>query len=89
MPLSADQVGQYHRDGYVCPLPVMPAAEAVGLRRRLEAFEATQGGRLEPGQRSRTHLLFKWLDDLIRDARVLDPVEQLIGPDILCWSTIF
>jgi hypothetical protein len=20
---------------------------------------------------------------------VLDPVEQLIGPDILCWSTIF
>jgi hypothetical protein len=24
-----------------------------------------------------------------RDPRVLDPVEQLIGPDILCWSTIF
>ncbi|MGE0873929.1 MAG: phytanoyl-CoA dioxygenase family protein [Burkholderiales bacterium] len=87
--MSADQIAQFRRDGYVSPVPVMPPAEAAALRQRLEAFEATQGGRLEPGQRSRTHLLFKWLDDLIRDARVLDPIEQLIGPDILCWSTIF
>jgi len=89
MPLTAEQVAQYRRDGYVCPVAVMTATEAAGLRRKLEDFEATQGGRLEPGQRSRAFLLFKWLDDLIRDARVLDPIEQLIGPDILCWSTIF
>jgi non-heme Fe2+,alpha-ketoglutarate-dependent halogenase len=89
MPLTAEQIAQYRRDGYVCPVPVMPAAEAAALRAKLEAFEATQGGRLEPGQRSRAFLLFKWLDDLIRDARVLDPIEQLIGPNILCWSTIF
>jgi hypothetical protein len=89
MALTAEQVGQYRRDGYVCPVPVMPAAEAAGLRRQLEAFEATQAGKLEAVQRSRAHLLFKWLDDLIRDPRVVDPVEQLIGPDILCWSTIF
>jgi len=89
MPLTAQQLAQYRRDGYVCPVAVMPAAEAAGLRRKLEAFEATQGGALEAVQRSRAFLLFKWLDDLIRDARVLDPIEQLIGPDILCWSTIF
>jgi hypothetical protein len=89
MALSAQQVEQYRRDGYVCPVPVMSAAEASGLRRQLESFEATQGGKLEAGQRSRSYLLFKWLGDLIRDPRVLDPVEQLIGPDILCWSTIF
>jgi chlorinating enzyme len=89
MPLTDLQIAQYRRDGYVCPVPVMPAAEAAGLRAKLESFEATQGGRLEAGQRSRAFLLLKWLDDLIRDARVLDPVEQLIGPDILCWSTIF
>ena len=89
MPLTDQQIDQYRRDGYLCPVAVMPAAEAAGLRGKLEAFEATQGGRLEPGQRSRAFLLFKWLDELIRDARVLDPVEQLIGPDILCWSTIF
>jgi len=89
MALSAQQVEQYQHDGYVCPVPVMPPAEAAGLRRQLETVEAAQGGKLEAVQRSRAYLLFKWLDDLIRDARVLDPVEQLIGPDILCWSTIF
>ena len=89
MTLTAQQVAQYKRDGYVCPVPVMPAVEALELRRRLEAVEARQGGKLEAVQRSRAFLLFKWLDELIRDSRVLDPIEQLIGPDILCWSTIF
>jgi len=89
MTLDAPQLAQYERDGYLCPVPVMASDEAAGLRRQLEAVEAAQGGKLEAVQRSRAHLLFKWLDDLIRDARVLDPVEQLIGPDILCWSTIF
>src|SRR5260221_7785015 len=89
MPLSAEQVVQYQREGYVCPVAVMSAAEAAGLRKQLEAYEATQGGKLQAAQRSRAFLLFKWLDDLIRDPRVLDPIEQLIGPDILCWSSIF
>jgi phytanoyl-CoA dioxygenase PhyH len=89
MVLSAQQLERYRRDGFVCPVPVMPAPEAAGLRRQLEAVEARQGGMLEAVQRSRAFLLFKWLDDLIRDPRVLDPVEQLIGPDILCWSSIF
>lgn len=87
--LSAQQIECYRRDGFVCPVPVMSAAEAAGLRRQLEAVEARQGGKLEAAQRSRAFLLFKWLDDLIRDPRVLDPIEQLIGPDILCWSSIF
>jgi hypothetical protein len=89
MTLSAQQVAQYERDGYVSPVAVMPAAQALALRLQLESVEANQGGKLQAVQRSRAYLLFKWLDELIRDARVLDPVEQLIGPDILCWSTIF
>lgn len=40
MALSEPQVAQYRRDGYVCPVPVMPAAEALALRRQLEAVEA-------------------------------------------------
>jgi Phytanoyl-CoA dioxygenase (PhyH) len=89
MPLTASEIEQYRRDGYVSPVPVMSASESLGLRRQLEAVEARQGGKLEAVQRSRAYLLFKWLDQLIRDPRVLDPVEQLIGPDILLWSTIF
>lgn len=87
--LSEGQVAQYRKDGYVFPVPVLPADEVAALRGRLEAFEASQGGKLDPTQRNKSHLLFKWLDDLIRDPRILDPVEDLIGPDILCWNTLF
>lgn len=87
--LSAEAIEQYRRDGYTFPRRVMPADEATALRARLEAFEATQGGALTPAQRNKSHLLFKWLDDLVRDPRILDPIEDLIGPDILCWNTLF
>ena len=89
MQMSPAQIEQFRRDGYAFPFRVMDSTEASGLRRRLEAVEAQNGSRLGPAQRNKSHLLFKWLDDLIRDPRVLDPIEQLIGPDILCWNTIF
>jgi hypothetical protein len=55
----------------------------------LERFESTQGHALYGAQRSKSHLLFTWIDELIRHPRVLDAVEDLIGPDILCWNTLW
>ncbi len=86
--LSDEAVAHYRRQGYHTPLRALPADEAADLRARLESFEASQGGALRPEQRNKTHLLLKWLDDLIRDPRLLDPVEDLLGPDILCWNTL-
>lgn len=87
--LSERAVRQYAEDGYYFPVPVLAAEEVAGYRARLEAVEAAEGGQLRPEQRNKAHLLFKWLDDLIRDPRILDPIEDLIGPDILCWNTLF
>lgn len=42
MPLTAQQIAQYYRDGYVCPVPVMPASEAQGMRRQLEACRSRE-----------------------------------------------
>ena len=39
--------------------------------------------------RFKTHLLFTWADALVHDVRILDAVEGVIGPDILCWTTNF
>lgn len=89
MVLSVSEVGQFDHDGYISPIPVLSVAEANDLRHQLEAVEATQDGALYPAQRSKSFLLFKWLNDLVGDPRVLDPVAQLIGPDILLWNTIF
>ncbi|NIS05726.1 MAG: phytanoyl-CoA dioxygenase [Gammaproteobacteria bacterium] len=87
--LTQAALAQYREQGYTFPVPVLEDDEVARLRGKLEAFESAQGHPLQGAQRSKSHLLFKWLDDLMRDGRILDAVEDLIGPDILCWNTIF
>ena len=87
--LTAEQVEQFHHDGFVSPIRIMSEDAATELRRRLEAHEAATGGPLKGGLRHKTHLLFSWLGDLVRDERILDSIEDLYGPDLLCWTTTF
>lgn len=89
MPFTQAQREQYGKEGYLFPIDVLTPEEVAACRASLEAVEAAQGGKLLPSQRPKSHLIFKWLDDLIRDPRVLDPIEELIGPNILCWNTLF
>lgn len=85
--LSAGQLTQYQRDGFCGPIRIFEPSVARTLRANLEAFEATNGGPLTGSQRFKSHLLFKWLADLVRAPDILDVVEDIIGPDILCWTT--
>ena len=39
--------------------------------------------------RSQTYAFLPWLDKLIRHPRILDAVEDLVGPDILVFTTTF
>ena len=85
--LSPEAVGQYETDGVVWPVDVLTAEEAAHYRGRLEAAEAKLGGPLRSNMMFKTHLLFPWVDELIRHPRVLDAVESLMGPNILAWNT--
>lgn len=87
--LTPAQVEQFNRDGYLFPIRVMSAAAAAELRGRLERFEQSTGGPLAGDKRHKTHLLFAWLSDLIREDAVLDPVQDIFGPNLLCWATNF
>lgn len=87
--LSSDAAAAYMRDGYYSPVRVLSAAEARRYRHALEAHEAKTGEPLQGNWRHKTHLLFTWADELVHHPRILDAVEDAIGPDILCWTTNF
>ena len=87
--LTHEQIDQFWRDGCVFPIRVMPEAAALALRSQLEAHEARSGGPLQGDLRHKTHLLFPWLGDLVRNGRIVDAIEDLYGPDLLCWTTNF
>lgn len=87
--LTDRQVEDYRRDGVHFPVDVFAPAEAAELMRRFEAAEADHGGRLPGRVNQKVHLLYPWLNAVVRDARILDAVEDLHGPDLLCWSASF
>jgi hypothetical protein len=74
--LSAEAVARYRRDGFYFPIRALSPEEA-------------RGGPLGGLLRQKSHLLFTWLNELIRHPRILDAVEALLGPDLLCWGSSF
>jgi len=87
--LSPASVARYQRDGFFFPITVLTTAEAAEYRGRLEAVEAEHGGALTGELRHKPHLLFTWLADLVRRPAILDAVEDVLGPDLLVWSSSF
>jgi len=87
--LTQQQIDTYWRDGCVFPIRVMSADQAAEIRARLEAFEKKTGGPLKGDLRHKSHLLFSWLGDLVRQDRIVDAIEDLYGPNLLCWTTNF
>ncbi len=83
--LSEAQVQAYRERGIVHPVRALPEDEAVALHRQYRSRADFIKGR----NNQKPHLLFTWLDALVRDPRILDPVEGLLGPDLLCWGAQF
>lgn len=87
--LSQQAIEDFRWQGFHFPIRAMEASEAAALRARLEEHERRTGAPLAGSMRHKSHMLFTWLWGLIHHPRILDAVEDVIGPDILCWSTSF
>ena len=88
--LNEQQVQAYERDGFVFPVDVLSLAEVRSYRQELEDWERARGAAIDFPQKSKSYLLFNWADQLVHHPRILDAVEDLIGPDILVYhSTLF
>ncbi len=85
--LSSEHFAAYEREGFLCPLPAIGQDEAARLMARIEDFEAETGLTAGHVIRNKGHLKLLALYELIFDARILDAVESVLGPDILCWGS--
>mgnify|MGYP006274929551 CR=1 FL=1 len=87
--LTEAQARRYRDQGYVAPVAALSSAQAADARARLEAYEASSGGPLRGKLRQKPHLLFPFLSDIVHNEAILDAVEDVLGPDLLCWGTSF
>lgn len=86
--LSETAVEQFHSQGFYTPVPVLSQDEVDYFRQRLETFEAKHPADVKK-LKTKAHLLCPWVDEIARHPRILDAFEDLIGPDILCYSMAF
>lgn len=87
--LTEAQAQQFKDLGYVSNLRVMDIKQTQAIRDLLEDFEKRQGSPLHGSQRHKTHLLFPWLNELVRQTKIVDAIEDLYGHNILCWTSNF
>ena len=83
--LSVAEVASYRERGIHFPIRALPSAEADALAAKFQASAEPIKGRVN----QKPHLLFPWLNALVRDPRIVDAVEDVLGPDIWCWGSQF
>ena len=87
--LTESQVNQFRNDGFLFPYDVYTPEEAEALYDKYAALEDTLGEEPQNRFRIKAQLPFPWLCDVVRHPKLLDAIEDLIGPDILCWGASF
>jgi len=87
--LTNEQIRRYGDDGFLFPYDVYTPEEASALYEKYAALERRLGEEPQKRFRIKAQLPFPWLCDVVRHPRLLDAVEDLIGPNILCWGAAF
>jgi hypothetical protein len=83
--LTHQQLREYDELGFLHSIPVLSPDEVARFRAEIEETCRAFGGRVT--RLDAPHLYFRWAWELATHPRVLDCMEQLIGPNILLKST--
>jgi non-haem Fe2+, alpha-ketoglutarate-dependent halogenase len=86
--LSREQIDQFNRYGYLCPVDVFTEAEADYNRAyfaKLMAMAESEG--LNSYSINGWHQSCAGVHDLVMTERILDLVEDLLGPNLVCTMT--
>src|SRR4051812_1591688 len=91
--ITKEQANAYQRDGFLFPVPALTATEAKQALQDLERIETRLGAPLTKSElkwRGGAYTYSPAVDKLVRHPRILDVVEDVLGPNILVfWATYF
>jgi len=84
--LRADQIAHYNERGFVQPFDVFGAREIARIRAYFDRLMADLGEAGDYGINCyQARMAGIW--DIATDPRILDHVEDIVGPDIVCWAS--
>ncbi len=80
---------EFQKDGIVFPLPALSSEQAADYLAKYQSLQNSLEALIQVPQYPKVHVLSQWAGELICHNAVLDEVEKLIGPNILCWASVF
>jgi non-heme Fe2+,alpha-ketoglutarate-dependent halogenase len=87
--LTRPQVEEFHARGFVSGIPVFDAPEVAGLNRQFDRLVTL----LDPDETAYVidgwERYNTWLYELVRLPKILDCVEDVLGPDFYQWGSNF
>ena len=90
--LSQEQVDSYRYNGFLFPVPALTPDEVATCLAGLQRLELALGSPVAEADvkwRSHAYAHSPWFNTLIRHKRILDAIEDVIGPNILVWTSTF
>jgi len=87
MALTASQVATFRETGLSYPHRMVSEQRATELLGELESYEARTGGPVNGKYRYKSHLVFPWINELMREATILEHVGDILGPDLMVWTS--
>ncbi len=89
--LSDEQVQRYAQEGYISPIDVFNERDVGSFNQNLQRFRQRLdlNGKIAGRYNQKPHLLLPWANQIVRHPRILDAVEQILGPNIFCWASQF
>jgi non-heme Fe2+,alpha-ketoglutarate-dependent halogenase len=85
-------VDSFRYNGFLFPIHALTQGEIATCLAGLQRLESELGCAVADGDvkwRSHAYAHSPWFNDLIRHPRILDAVEDVIGPNILVWTSTF
>jgi ectoine hydroxylase-related dioxygenase (phytanoyl-CoA dioxygenase family) len=90
--LTQHQVDYCRHNGFLFPVPALSPSEVATCLAGLARLESDLGSPVAEADvkwRSHAYAHSPWFNDLVRHPRILDAVEDVIGPNILVWTSTF
>ena len=88
--LSREQIDFYNANGYLMPLTAFDAEEAADFRDWFDGLlDQTLGSGKDSYSISSAHLKYGRIWDLLRNERIVGPVADLLGENVVGWGAHF
>ena len=84
--LSPEAIRSFHKNGYYSPIRAFSALETLEFRQQFESLDERFGPTRAKRHITDLHLIANWAWDVVHDPRIVEPISDVLGPDVLLWS---